>query len=465
MQSEIMNCRLTDGSVGSHLVKLSLPMLFNILTLVAFNLTDTYFVAQLGTKELAAMSLTFPVIAILASLTMGLGDGAGAVVAIAIGEGDRQKVRQLNTDGLILSLIIGIVVTVIALMSINPLFTALGADSEVLSLVKEYMGIWYSGAIFLVVSAISMSTIRALGEMKVLTLIVLTSTLFNILLDPLFIFGWLGFPRLELAGAAIATVIAQGMLLLGSLMFLHHEQLISFTPSKLSKVWKSWQKILHLGIPAAAKNAISPISLGLITSMVAIYGSEAIAAFGIASRIESLAMIVFFALSAAIAPVVGQNWGARKYKRVNRAFSLSLRFCVIWGLAIAVVLAFAAPVLTSVFNKNSEVVAIVAKYMAIVPISYAAAGIVLIASSTFIALGKPFPSVAMTLANTLVFYIPLAHLGKLLWGINGIFAGACLANIIVGIGAMIWQRQTLKRQFQTKEFTPNNSNLQTSKNQ
>jgi putative MATE family efflux protein len=464
MQSEMMNCRLTDGSVGSHLVKLSIPMLFNILTVVAFNLTDTYFVAQLGTDELAAMSLTFPVIATLASLTMGLGDGAGAVVAIAIGEENHQKVKQLNTNGLTLSLLIGIILTVVALMTITPLFTALGAKSEVLSLVKEYMRIWYLGAIFLVVSAIAMNTIRALGEMKVLSLIVLTATLINILLDPLFIFGLLGFPRLELAGAAIATVVSQGTILLGALMFLHHERLISLTPSKLGKVWKSWGEILHLGIPAAAKNAISPISLGLITSMVSLYGSEAIAAFGIASRLESLVMIVFFSLSAAIAPVVGQNWGAKKYQRVNHAFSLSSRFCVIWGVVIALVLGFTAPGLASVFNKNSEVVAIVAKYMAIVPISYAAAGIVLIASSTFIALGKPLPSITMTLAHTLVIYIPLAHLGKLLWGINGIFAAACLANIIVGLGAIIWQHQTLKRQSQIRDFTPDNSNIQTSRN-
>jgi Na+-driven multidrug efflux pump len=175
-------------------------------------------------------------------------------------------------------------------------------------------------------------------------------------------------------------------------------------------------------------------------------------------------MIVFFSLSAAIAPVVGQNWGAKKYQRVNHAFSLSSRFCVIWGVVIALVLGFTAPGLASVFNKNSEVVAIVAKYMAIVPISYAAAGIVLIASSTFIALGKPLPSITMTLAHTLVIYIPLAHLGKLLWGINGIFAAACLANIIVGLGAIIWQHQTLKRQSQIRDFTPDNSNIQTSRN-
>lgn len=459
-----MNRQLTNGSVGSHLVKLSLPMLFNILTVVAFNLTDTYFVSQLGTNELAAMSLTFPVIATLASLTMGLGDGAGAVLAIAIGSGNRQQVKQLNIDGLVLSLIIGIVITIAALTSINPLFTALGAKGEVLALVKDYMSVWYLGIIFLVVSTITMNTIRALGEMKVLSLIVLTSSLMNIVLDPLFIFGKLGFPRLELAGAAIATVVAQGTILLGGLMFLHHDQLMGLAPSKLGKVWKSWWQILYLGIPAAAKNAISPISLGLITSMVSLYGAQAIAAFGIASRLESLVMIVFFALSAAIAPIVGQNLGAGKLKRVNRAFSLSMRFCVIWGVAIALVLAFTASGFASIFNKNQEVIAIVRTYMAIVPISYAAAGIVLIASSTFIALGKPLPSVAMTLAHTLVVYIPLAHLGKLLWGINGIFIGACVANLIVGLGAIIWQRQSLKQQSQVRDFTPDNSQIQTSRN-
>ncbi len=447
MQSEIFNSRLTDGSVGSHLVKLSVPMLFNILMIVAFNLTDTYFIAQLGTSELAAMSLTFPIVATLASLTMGLGDGAGATVAIAIGEDDRQKVKQLTTNGLLLSLLLGIVVTLVALMTITPLFTALGAKSEVLSLVRQYMEIWYLGVICLAVSAIAINTIRAIGDMKAMSLIIIISTAINILLDPILIFGLFGFPRLELAGAAIATVVAQGEILIAALLYLYHAELIIFALSKLSQVWKSWQEIFRLGIPSAAKNAIPPISLGLITSMVAFYGSEAIAAFGIASRLESLVMIVFMALSAAIGPVVGQNWGAKKIKRVDRAFSLSLRFCLFWGVLLAIVLAVTAPRLASLFNNNQEVVAIVAKYMTIVPISYAAAGIILISSSTFIALGKPFPSITMSLTQMLLIYIPLARLGDMLWQINGIFAAACLANIIVAIGAILWQRKTLQHEF------------------
>jgi Na+-driven multidrug efflux pump len=182
--------------------------------------------------------------------------------------------------------------------------------------------------------------------------------------------------------------------------------------------------------------------MGVISSVIAFYGSQAIAAFGLAVRLESCALMAFLALSASIAPIVGQNWGAGKFERVKRAFSLSLRFCLIWGGLAAIALGFAAPGLTSLFDSNREVISIVATYMMIVPISYAAVGIIEISSSTFIALGKPMPSVAMTLANTLLLYVPLAALGSRLFGISGVFAAACVSNVIVALGALFWNRRT-----------------------
>jgi putative MATE family efflux protein len=441
-ESQVMNRQLTDGSVGSHLVKLSVPMLCNVFMIVALNLTDTYFVAQLGTNELAAMSFTFPVVTTLASLAIGLADGAGAVIALAIGEGRRNKVQRLTTDSLILSLVIGIIFTVVSLATITPLFTALGAEANILSLIRDYMEIWYLGFIFLIVPSMAMNAIRAVGDVKVLTLIMMAATVINFVLDPLLVFGWGIFPRLEIAGAALATIIAQATTLVTAAIFLYRERMIRFTTLKFQPLLKSWKSILYLGVPSAAKNMVTPISIGIITSTIAIYGPEAIAGFGIASRLEALALIAFLALSAAIGPIVGQNWGAKQFKRVNRAFSLSLRFCLIWGVLIAIVFGFASPFLASMFNHNREVISIAATYMAIVPISYAATGIILVSSSTFIALGKPLPSFAMTTAQTLLVYVPLAKLGSQLFGINGIFAAACLANIIVGLVAIAWSRKT-----------------------
>lgn len=411
--------------------------------IVVFNLIDTYFVAGLGTNELAAISFTFPVVTTLASLATGLSVGAGSAIALAIGEGNRHKVQRLTTDSLALALLIGIITTFVALATLKPLFSALGAGFHIFPLVRDYIETWYFGLIFLLVPAMAMNAIRASGNAMVLTLIAIVATVINVALDPLLIFGWSFFLRLELKGAALATVIAQATTLVAAFMFLYRERMVLFSLPKFKEVFESWRKILHVGLPFAATNAIKPISIGLITSAIAVYGSEAIAGFGIASRVESLAIIAFFALSASIGPVVGQNWGSGKFERVNRAFGLSLGFCLIWGILTAIVLGLSSSWLASLFNHNREVVSVATTYMTIVPISYAALGIILISSSTFIALGNPLPSVVMTIANTLVLYVPLAYLGSRLFGVNGIFAAACISNLVVGLGAFIWNRKAL----------------------
>ncbi|MEO1184124.1 MAG: MATE family efflux transporter, partial [Cyanobacteria bacterium J06636_27] len=128
--------------------------------------------------------------------------------------------------------------------------------------------------------------------------------------------------------------------------------------------------------------------------------------------------------------------------RVTKALQLSSVFCIVWGLLGAVILAVSAPTLVTFFNQNPDVVRIASQYLWIVPISYAGAGIILVSSSAFNALGKPIPSVVMTIVRMFVLYIPLAYFGGQLYGVNGIFAAACISNFIVGIGAYLWNQRT-----------------------
>ncbi|MGB3507660.1 MAG: MATE family efflux transporter, partial [Microcoleaceae cyanobacterium] len=133
-----MKLQLTEGKVGKVLLKLTLPMVLGIFAVIGFNIVDTYFVGQLGTNELAAMSFTFPVVTLLGSVSMGLGTGAISVIARAIGEGDnRDRVRRLTTDSLILSLIIVAILVILGLTTIEPVFTALGAKAEILPLIRQ----------------------------------------------------------------------------------------------------------------------------------------------------------------------------------------------------------------------------------------------------------------------------------------------------------------------------------------
>ena len=374
-----MKAKLTQGNVGLGLIKLTLPMIWGVFAVIGFSLADTYFVAQLGTKELAAMSFTFPVVTILGSIAMGLGTGTASIIGRAIGQEDRDRVQRLTTDSLVLSLIIVAFFAVLGLTTIKPLFAALGAEGEVLALVQDYMTIWYWGIVCLVIPLIGNSAIRALGNTAVPSLIMTIAAAVNVALDPVFIFGWGPFPALGIKGAALATVISRATTLIASLAFLHYrERLLLFSFPSLKMLFKNWTSILSVGIPAAATSIISPLSVGLITSLIASYGSEAIAGFGLASRVEAMALIVPLALSASIGPFVGQNWGAQEYGRVHKAIRWSLLFCLGWGLMVAIVLGMEAPAIASWFDNDLEVVNSAVNYLRIVPLSYGALAVVFV---------------------------------------------------------------------------------------
>lgn len=434
-----MKPKLTEGPVPFQLLRLSLPMLWGILSVLAFGLADTYFVAQLGTSELAAMSFTFPVVTVLASVAMGLGTGAASVIARAIGEGDRQKVQRLTTDSLLLSLVIVSILATLGLATIVPLFATLGAGPDLLPLIQDYMSIWYVGMVFLVIPIVGNSAIRASGNTAVPSLIMTLAAAANILVDPLLIFGWGPFPALGLKGAALATLLSRASTLVASLAFLHfRERLLVFTVPNLKAMTANWRSLLSVGLPAAAANLISPLSVGFVTSLMAEYGAEAVAGFGLASRLEALVLIAPIALSASLSPFVGQNFGAQRYGRIKQALQLSYWFCLSWGALVAVLLGTTAPEIAAWFDSDPGVIASASIYLTLVPISYGALGIVLVASSAFNALGKPLSALGMSFSRLLLLFLPLAYLGNQLFGISGIFGAACLSNGIVGIGTWLW---------------------------
>ena len=443
-----MRNNLTQGAIASQLIKLTLPMVGGIAAIVAFNLADTYFVGQLGTDRLAAMSFTFPVVLTLGNLALGLGIWASSIIARAIGEGDRSKVQRLTTNSLTLGVVAVVVLASVGLLTIEPLFLALGADDTVMPYIKEYMQIWYFGMMFLVVPMVGNSAIRAAGDTSTPSLIMTFSAGLNILLDPLLIFGLWGFPELGLSGAALATVISRAMTLIASLLILKFkENMLTARLPGLRATLCCWRDILTVGLPAAGSSMITPISIGVITSFLATYGSATVAGFGVASRVESFSLIVLMALSASIAPFVGQNWGAKKYQRVTTALSQSYLFCLVWGLLAAILLSVLGASIAGLFNQNPEVIAIARTYLLGVPITYGAAGIILVTNSTFNALGRPLPPVIITVSRMLVLYVPLAYVGSRLFGAWGVFVAAAIANGVMGLVAYLWSRRICPQRF------------------
>ena len=253
---------LTQGSVGRTLVDLTWPMVFGILGMVTFNLVDTFFVGKLGIRELAALSFTFPVIMVVSSLALGLGIGTTSLVSRAIGEGDERKVKRLTTDSLILSTLIVIVFVVVGQMTIEPLFRSLGAAPDIVPLIQQYMRIWLWGMIFVVVPMVGNSAIRATGDTRTPSAIMLVAVTINLVLDPLLIFGWGPFPRMELAGAALTTVFARATVFCVSLYILiRRDRMLTARLFPFREIMSSWKRLLYIGLPAAGTRMVVPLAV------------------------------------------------------------------------------------------------------------------------------------------------------------------------------------------------------------
>lgn len=451
---ESIPARLVKGPVGRHLVHMTVPTLFGIFTMMMQAFVDTYFIGRVGDRELAALSFAFPILMIVTSVAIGLGAGTSSVVARAVGAHDHRRARRLATDSLILSFAITAVICAVGLATIGPLFRLMGAPEDMIPLIAGYMTILYSGVPFVVVGMVGMSSMRATGDTRLPGMLMVIAAIANVILDPILIFGIGPFPAMGLNGAAAAALTARGALFIGAVLLMYYRlDMLSFNRPNPAELRKSWADILHVGLPAAGTNVIIPITTGVVIAMIARYGPDAVAGFGVASRIESLMLVVFYAMSAIIGPFVGQNMSAGKADRIYLALRLSTVFCLGFGLLIAALLALGGNWLPSIFSDSPEVTGVAGLYLRIVPISYGTYGMVMVMNASFNGMGKPMPAVMVSIARMTVLYLPLAFAGDYLFGVAGIFGAYAAANIVSGFFAYAWARSVVRGQCD-KHATP-----------
>jgi len=438
--------KLTQGPVGRHLVDMTLPMLLGIATMMAQSFIDTWFLGKVGDRALAGYSFGFPILMIVTSVAIGLGAGTSSVVARAIGAENHGRAKRLVTDSLILSFVITGTISIIGIVTIEPLFRLLGAPEDMIPMIRSFMTILYSGVPFVVVGMVGMSSMRATGDTRLPSKLMIAGALLNVILDPIFIFGVGPVPAMGLDGAATAGLIARGAIFIGTLfLLLRRLDMVSFARPDATELRTSWADILHVGLPAAGTNAIVPIGMAIITAMIARFGPEAVAGFGVASRIESLVLVIYYAMSAIIGPFVGQNLAAGKEDRIQLSLRLCASFCIASGLVIAAVLALLSGFLPTLFSSNEDVIRVTRLFLWIAPISYGAYGIVMVVNAAFNGLGNPMPGVTISVTRILVLYVPLSTLGMKFYGIVGIFAGYAAANILSGILGYLWARNNAHR--------------------
>jgi putative MATE family efflux protein len=423
---------LLEDPVSSTLKRMTMPMIYGMILLMTFNLVDTFFVSLLGTLPLAAISFTFPITFTLLSLTIGLGIGTSAVIAKALGKGDTESAKNSGTAAMYLAAIIVGFLSFIGFSFIDEIFLLLGASKSLLPLIHEYMDIWFIVSVCLIGPMIGNSILRASGDTKTPSIIMGSAGVINAILDPIFIFGFGPVPAMGIQGAAIATLISWICGLIFVLVVVgYRRQLIHTSLLSLDVFISSSKRILHIGLPAAGANMLTPIAAAILTAIVATYGESAVAAFGVGSRIESIACLVVLAMSMTLPPFISQNFGAGNMHRVEESYKKSIKFVLAWQLFIYGILVLIAPFIAGAFAKEQAVADIIKLFIWVLPLGYGLQGIIILTNSSFNALHKPMVALVLSIIRLFVCYVPLAYLGSLYFGLEGFVFGALLGNVVM----------------------------------
>ena len=404
-------------------------------------LVEIFYIGKVGKNELAAITYGFPIVMSLNAMTRGIGIGGAALIAQSMGTGSYEKAAVTASHCYFLVLIFTVLVSLVGQWIAPFIFITLGASDPVLDLAETYLRIWLIGFPMMGLALISNGLIRSFGNAIYPGYIMTTGPIVQVCLGPFLIFGLFGFPRMGLAGAAWVFVASACLqMLVAAYWFLFKERLLRLTLKRLAQ---SCYNILHVGIPAAGTNLIQPLSAAVVTWLLSGFGVAVVAGFGVASRIESVVGMVVIGIATSVVPLVGQNWGARRFERVNEALRICYIACLSWGLIAAVIMWLGADFFVRLITDDANLSDTAVTFLHIVPISIGFMGLITVATHAFNALRKPAPALILSVARLLVIYIPMALLASHYFGYVGIFAATAITNILVGIIAVVWNRSVL----------------------
>ena len=425
---------LVNDPIPATLIRMTGPMIIGMLMLFTFNLVDTLFISMLGTEPLSAISFTFPVTFMVLSLAIGLGIGTSAVVAKYLGCDECEKAKQASTVTNYTSIALALALSLVAYLFMDPIFRLMGASEALLPQIRAYMSIWLPTSALLVGMNSANSVLRACGDTKTPSLLMAAAGLINAVLDPIFIFGLGPVPAMGIQGAALATLVSWvvGFGYLFYYLIVKVELVYPGLPSR-AVIISSSREMLRIGIPAAGANMMTPMAAGIMTAIAASYGETTVAAFGVGSRLESIASLIVLALSSTLPPFISQNLGAGRTDRIADSYRLTMKFVLVWQLLIYGMMALSAQLIAAVFTEDPAVSRAIELFIWILPLGYGLQGVIILTNSAFNALHKPMMALYLSIARFFVFYVPMAWVGSQLFGLAGFYAGALLGNILMAL--------------------------------
>ena len=431
--------KFLTGNLFRHVTAMSLTSSVGLMAIFAVDFIDMIFIAMLGKAELAAaVGYAATILFFTTSFGIGMAIAAGALVARALGAGDAQLAQERRTHALVYGVVFGIAFSASVWFWLEEIVSLLGATGQTASLAVLYLTIVVPSLPFLMVGMMGGAILRAHGDAKRAMMATIYGGLVNAILDPILIFGL----DLELVGAAWASVAARVVIALTALLpIIKHYGGIQ--RPRLSGMVRDLPPIAAIAFPAILTQLATPVGQAIVTRAMAEFGEMAIAGMAIVGRLSPLAFGVIFALSGAVGPILGQNFGARNYDRVRVGLQSALLFTGIVIVVVSAVLFALRGPIADLFQATGITRELVFLFCGPLSLLFFFNGVLFVSNATFNNLGHPFYSTFLNWGRNTLGMIPLVLLGSATLGAQGVLIGQALAGVIFGVLAWWLARRVI----------------------
>lgn len=433
--------KFVSGNIFRHIVVMSSTNAFGLTALFLVDLADLFFISLIGQAELAAAVGYAGTIAFFTtSISIGLSIAMSALVARAIGQQDREKARRLVINILITGFIISAFVAALAWFFTPELVTMIGAKGETHDFAVDYLRILLPSLPILAVAMGAGAALRSVGDAKRAMYSTLAGGAVNAILDPIFIFGF----NWGLHGAAIASVISRFAVAWVALYgVVHIHQLLG---RYNYRAWLADQKeIFNVAFPAMVTNVATPLGNAYVTMMIAAFGDSYVAGWAVVGRLLPVAFGMIFAMSGAVGPIIGQNFGANLHDRVRLTMKRAMQFTICYVALMAIIIFFLQDLIIQIFSAQGDAAELISFYSTWLCASFIFNGILFIANAAFNNLGYPTTSTIMNIGKATIGTIPFVYFGGQWFGAIGVVGGQAVGSILFGIIAWFWAQRILKR--------------------
>jgi putative MATE family efflux protein len=418
---------MSEENIAKALFKLGMPMVISLLVTALYNVVDTYFVSGLGKEAVAAVSVAFPIQLIFLGIGLTFGAGAGSYISRLLGSNHKKEANIAATVSLFSSAFLGIIIAVALFCYLDGVLKFMGAIPSIMALSKSYTGIFILGGILGAINVTLGNLAVAQGAAKISLKAMMIGSISNMILDPIFIFGL----DLGVRGAAVATLIARAITsFIYAIYFIGDKNSIEIKTPNFKPSIAIYQEILKIGISMLILQILQTIAIGKISYAASSYGEEAIAAMGIVLRIVTLGTNVVFGYMKGLQPLVGFNYGAKNYKRVQEAVKASIKwtnvFCIAWTLIIYMF----APSILSIFGTGEDVLKIAVPALRAGVIMFITFGFQFTYFTLYLSIGKAIQGSFLSICRQGIVFIPVIVILPKFMGLNGVIYAQAISDLL-----------------------------------